>query len=75
MQKHFGQKIALSIAVLCYLSAIGVFVGLFMLPADTEVPIRGSFMASTVFFISCGIVLQVIGRARLKGIISGDSSS
>jgi hypothetical protein len=75
MKRHFAQKIALFFAILCYLGAVGVFIGLLMLPAGTEPPIRGSFMASIVFFISCGIVLQVIGNARLQGIISGKTDS
>lgn len=74
MKKHFGQKVALVFSVLCYLGAAGMFVGLMLLPEDAAVPVRGSFMASVVFFISCGIVLHVIGTARLKGIISGEGN-
>jgi hypothetical protein len=28
-------------------------------------------MASAVFFVGCGVVLHVIGTARLAGVLSG----
>ena len=33
-------------------------------------PIRASLMAAVVFFIGCGVVLQVFGTARLRGVLS-----
>ncbi|WP_127478169.1 hypothetical protein [Sulfurivermis fontis] len=73
MKRHLGQKIAFAFAILCYIAAVGCAVTAFMLPGDINDPIRGAFMASVVFFVGCGIVLHVIGTARLKGIISGNN--
>ena len=70
--RHPGQKIAFALAVLCYLAAVGCAVGAAVYdsgrPSD---PIQASLMASVVFFIGCGVVLHVIGTARLKGLLSG----
>ena len=66
------EEIALVIAVLCYLAAAGCGLGAVLYSSDTiGDPIRASLMAATVFFISCGVVLQVIGTARLRGVLSG----
>ena len=71
-ERHLGQKIALGIAALCYLTAAGCGIGAFFYSSETSGdPILASLMAATVFFISCGVVLQVIGTARLKGVLSG----
>ena len=75
MKRHLGQKIAFAFAILCYLAAIGCAVTAFLLPGDGDVPIRGAFMASVVFFVGCGIVLHVIGTARLKGLLSDKPDS
>jgi len=75
MERHLGQKIAFAFAILCYLAAIGCAITAFMLPGDINDPIRGAFMASVVFFAGCGIVLHVIGTARLKGLLSGKPDS
>lgn len=71
MEKHLGQKIAFLFAVLCYIAAVGCAATAVLLPGDVDDPVRGAFMSSVVFFIGCGVVLHVIGTARLKGIISG----
>ena len=69
--RHKAQTVALFFAVLSYLAAVGAALAAFMhdgeLPAD---PIRASLMASVVFFVGCGVVLHVIGTARLSGILS-----
>ncbi len=70
-EKTFGQKIAYFTAMLSFLAAVGCVVAAFLYEPTMEFdPILGSLMASTVFFISVGIVLYVIGTARLKGILS-----
>ncbi len=73
MHRPIGQKIANVIAMLCYTlgaaSALGAVFYRAEVPHD---PVRASLMASVVFFIGCGVVLHVIGRARLAGILSGD---
>ncbi|HPE79893.1 MAG: hemerythrin family protein [Chromatiaceae bacterium] len=72
MKRHFSQTISLAVAALCYLAAVGCAVAAFMHEmSGPNDPVRASLMAAVVFFIGCGIVLQVIGTARLKGIISG----
>ena len=72
MKRHLGQKIAFVAAILCYAAGLGSAVAAFVYegraPAD---PVRASLMAAVVFFVGCGIVLHVIGTARLTGIISG----
>lgn len=72
MNRHPSQKFAFFVAILCYLAAIGCAIGAFVYQSDLpNDPIRASLMASVVFFIGCGVVLHVIGTARLKGILSG----
>lgn len=75
MEKHLGQKIAFVFAVLSYLAAAGCVIAAIMLPGASNDPIRAAFMASVVFFAGCGIVLHVIGTARLKGILSSPATS
>lgn len=72
IKKHLGQKIALFFAVLAYLGAVSCMAAIWMLEfgADQD-PIKASLMASVVFFIGCGMVLQVIGSAKLSGLLSG----
>lgn len=70
MEKNLGQKIAIVFAALSYLSAVGCAVGAYMQPGTGYEPIRAALMASVVFFVGSGIVLHVIGTARLKGILS-----
>ena len=72
MSKPIGQKIALGFAVLSYICAVACVLGAFLYtdknPNDA---VRAALMASVVFFVGCGVVLQVIGTARLKGLLSG----
>lgn len=71
-QRSVGQKIAYAVAILCYALSAASALGAILYPADTLLdPIRASLMASVVFFASCGVVLHVIGNARLKGVLSG----
>lgn len=71
MKKPFGQRVALVAAVLCYIAATACALAAWLYDSATpNDPIRASLMASVVFFVGCGIVLQVIGNARLKGILS-----
>lgn len=75
MKKHLGQKISLVFAVLSYLAAVGCAITAVMLPGESNDPIRAAFMASVVFFAGCGVVLHVIGTARLHGILSSSPDS
>lgn len=71
MKKPIGQRISLAIAALCYAAAIACAVAAFVYDGATPAdPVRAALMASVVFFVGCGVVLQVIGNARLKGILS-----
>jgi len=72
MQRHLGQKIALAFAILFY--AAGAACGLaaiFYTGDEPGDPIQASLMASVVFFVGAALVLQVIGTARLQGLLSG----
>jgi uncharacterized membrane protein len=72
MSRPVGQKIALVFAVLSYIGAVICVIGAVFFSGDSEQdPARAAFMASVVFFVGCGVVLQVIGTAKLKGILSG----
>jgi len=70
VHKTFGQRIAYGFALLSFLAAAGCVAGVFIYsPAQNLDPIIASLMASTVFFVGTGIVLYVIGTARLKGLL------
>ena len=72
MKKPLGQRIAVTVAVLCYVAAIACAFAALLYQSDiTNDPVRASLMAAVVFCIGCGVVLHVIGTARLKGILSG----
>ena len=71
MEKTFGQKIAMAIAVLCYIAGVGCAVSAALYPVRGAYDaIQASLMASVVFFVGCGIVLHVIATTRLKGIVT-----
>jgi hypothetical protein len=75
MEKTFGQKIAMAIAVLCYIAGVGCAIGAVLYPVRGAYDaIQASLMASVVFFVGCGIVLHVIATTRLKGIVTLDKS-
>ena len=72
MKKPLAQRIALVMAMLCYAAGIGCALGAFFYQSATvNDPVRASLMAAVVFFIGCGVVLQVIATARLGGVLSG----
>lgn len=74
-EKTFGQKIAMVIAVLCYIAGAACAAGAAFYPFPTpDNVIQASLMASVVFFVGCGIVLHAIATTRLKGIITLDRS-
>lgn len=73
MHRPIGQKIANVVAMLCYsLGAASTLGAMFYRAEVPQDPVRASLMASVVFFVGCGVVLHVIGTARLAGILSGD---
>ncbi|MCU7923394.1 MAG: hemerythrin family protein [Candidatus Thiodiazotropha sp. (ex Dulcina madagascariensis)] len=59
------QKALMVIAVISYLAGIGCGIAAFYFGEGTNDPITASFMASVVFFVGVGIVLQVIGSTNL----------
>lgn len=72
MSRPIGQKIALGFAIFSYLGAVICALGaVFYTDTDPNDAIRAALMASVVFFVGCGVVLQVIGTARLRGVLSG----
>jgi len=75
MKTHPAQRIVFAIALLCYAAAVACAVSAVVYQSDTpNDPIRASLMAAVVFFVGCGVVLHVIGTARLKGILSGSGT-
>lgn len=68
--RNFGQKVSFCIAMLSYVGAVACFVGVFIMKADLGIdhPVTSSFMASVVFFICVGVVLQVIGTTNLPSL-------
>jgi hypothetical protein len=71
MSKTIGQKISYVFAMLSFAAAFACAAGaLFYRSRGDLDPILASLMASTVFFVGCGIVLYVIATARLKGLLS-----
>lgn len=73
MEKTFGQKISMAIAVFCYIAAIGCAIGAALYQTRGAYDaIQASLMATVVFFVGCGIVLHVIATTRLKGIVTLD---
>lgn len=65
--RGLGQHVAFGTALLFYCCAILCLAGIFLWLGDLggDHPIIASLGASVVFFIGAGIVLHVIGRARL----------
>lgn len=69
-KRKFGQKVALFFTYFSYISAVFtlVFCVYWGMTEGTENPIFASLLASVVFFISCGVVLQVIANANLPDL-------
>ncbi len=75
MKKPLGQRIAFAAAMLCYAAAVvSAFAAFLYQSTLTNDPVRGSLMAAVVFFVGCGVVLHIIGTARLKGVLSGSGN-
>ncbi|MCF6283468.1 MAG: hypothetical protein L3J28_14915 [Candidatus Polarisedimenticolaceae bacterium] len=68
--RNIGQTISFYAAFLSYIGAVACFIGVFIMKADLgfDHPITSSFMASVFFFITMGIVLQVIGTTDLPSL-------
>ena len=72
MKKPVGQRVAFAVALLCYAVAAGCALAAFVYESTgPNDPVRAALMATVVFFVGCGVVLHVIGTARLKGVLSG----
>lgn len=72
MNSHPAQKVTFVIALACYVAAAGCAVAALTYDSKFENdPIGASMIAAVVFFIGCGVVLHVIGKARLNGLMSG----
>jgi quinol-cytochrome oxidoreductase complex cytochrome b subunit len=67
-QRRPFQKILLVIAVISYLAAVACGVSAVYMGVGSGNPIVASLMASVVFFIGVGIVLQVIGSGNLPNL-------
>lgn len=72
MKKPLGQRISFAVAILCYVAAVAsAFAAYLYEGTPSDDPVRASLMAMVVFFIGCGAVLHIIGRANLTGVLSG----
>lgn len=72
MRRPLAQRITYVLALLCYVAAAGcALAALLYESTQPNDPVRAALMATVVFFIGCGVVLHVIGKARLKGVLSG----
>jgi len=72
LKKPLGQRFAFAVAILCYAAAVVSAFAAFLYQSNLlGDPVRASLMAAVVFFVGCGVVLHVIGTARLEGILSG----
>ena len=70
MSKTFSQKITFTIALLCYLIAVGCVIGAVSAGSGEEASmLRASLGATAFFFFTTGVVLHVIGTAKLKGLL------
>lgn len=69
-KQRTSQKIAYYIAIFSYVAAVAC-AGAVVYAANAlgkEAPAVAAFAASVVFFIGCGIVLHVIGKADLPDL-------
>lgn len=72
MKNPLGQRIAFAAAILCYAAAVASAFAAFLYQSTSSGdPVRASLIAAVVFFVGCGVVLHIIGTARLKGVLSG----
>ncbi len=69
-QRKLGQKIALVIAVICYVAAVVCVaaVAYWGNQLGSNHPVVGSLAASVVFFIGVGVVLQVMGSISIPDL-------
>lgn len=67
-QRRPFQKILMVIAFISYFSAIFCGGAAFYFGEGSQDPIAASLMASVVFFVGVGIVLQVIGSSNLPNL-------
>ena len=79
MTKRKGalQKVSLVFAVVSFVLALtsGVMLYLRLESVGIDNPISASFMASTFFFISVGVVLTVIGKADIPSFKTDNSET
>jgi multisubunit Na+/H+ antiporter MnhG subunit len=71
MTKTLSQKVTYAIAILCYLTAVGCAIGAFYYTGSSEDAsiAKASLGATAFFFFTTGVVLHVIGTAKLKGLL------
>ena len=71
MTRTLSQKITFAIALLCYLAAAGCALGAFTYAGGGEDGsiMKASLGATAFFFLTAGVVLHVIGNAKLKGLL------
>lgn len=67
-KRGFIQKLLLAIAVISYLAAVACGVAAAYPDTGFSDEVVGSLMASVVFFVGVGIVLQVLANARLPDL-------
>ena len=70
-KRRLFQKILIIIAMISYLMAVGCGIAIGYRGLDTGDVIVASLMASVVFFVGVGVVLQVIGSVDLPDLKIG----
>jgi len=68
IKRNRVQRVLMAIAVVCYFAAIGCGIGAFALDEKFASPVIASMIASVVFFVCVGAVLQVIGSTNLPDL-------
>ena len=67
---RFLQKVALVVGKLCFLTAMGsgVFLYLKVNELGADHPVSASFLASVFFFTFVGILLSIVGKADIPDL-------
>ncbi|GHE83894.1 hypothetical protein [Thalassotalea profundi] len=67
-KKHFLQKIAKIVGIICTITAIGCAIYLMTILDSENKVLKGSIGATTFFFFMLGLVLNVISSTNLPNL-------
>ena len=74
-KKHFLQKVAKVIGILCTIIAIGCGIYLVTLLDSEDKVLKGSIGATTFFFFMVGLVLNTISSTNLPNLKVNDDQN